>query len=390
MTQKIHYFFKSNKKGTTSFYFIVLFIVWVLMQLFFYRQNGIVTNLEATKYINEANHFLTTGTYSSGNFLFYSIQILLIAFCIKLKISFLFIVVLQMLLNALSIICFYKLVISISKNKSLALLSTFYFLLFYYYHLYNTYLFTESLFFSFSVIYTYFLFSRKKLNLKNGTAILLFLILLYFTRPTAIFFIPATFLFIIIKFFPKRTFKIIVLSAVIASMGLFFLFNYSLGSGGEFDFLLPYQQEIIICGVPTIPSPHHIQMPVEKNSIQGLLYVVTQNFSLFLHLCIKRLSAFFGISRSYYSLFHNLFASAYFYFIYLVILLGIRNLFRKNNAEVWFLIANISLMAFTVMLSCDEWHNRFILSVLPFILLLGVISISNSGKQISPELPIKS
>jgi hypothetical protein len=62
-----------------------------------------------------------------------------------------------------------------------------------------------------------------------------------------------------------------------------------LGSGGEFDFLLPYQQEIIICGVPTISLPHHIQIPVQKNSIQGLLYVVVEHFSLFFYLSIKRL-----------------------------------------------------------------------------------------------------
>lgn len=359
------------------------------MQILFYNQYGVVTNLEAIKYINEANHFLATGKYSTNNFLFYSTQILIIAFCIQLKISFLFIVLFQMLLNAISIICFYKLANYISKNVSISFVSTLYFLVFYYYHLYNTFLFTESLYFSFSLIFTWFLFSRKKLNLKNGIVILLFLTLLYFTRPTAIFFIPATFLFIIIKFFPKRAFKIITVSSVIAIVGLFFLFNFSLGSGGEFDFLLPYQQEIIICGVPTISLPHHIQIPVQKNSIQGLLYVVVEHFSLFFYLSIKRLSAFFGISRGYYSLFHNVFASAYFYFIYLVILFGIKNLLKRNKAEVWFLITNIFLMAVTVMLSCDEWHNRFILSVLPFILLLGVISISNSNKKNFGELTTK-
>ena len=132
------------------------------MQILFYNQYGVVTNLEAIKYINEANHFLATGKYSTNNFLFYSTQILIIAFCIQLKISFLFIVLFQMLLNAISIICFYKLANYISKNVSISFVSTLYFLVFYYYHLYNTFLFTESLYFSFSLIFTWFLFSRKK------------------------------------------------------------------------------------------------------------------------------------------------------------------------------------------------------------------------------------
>jgi hypothetical protein len=98
---------------------------------------------------------------------------------------------------------------------------------------------------------------------------------------------------------------------------------------------------------------------------------------------VKRLAAFFGVSRTYYSLFHNLFASVYFYLIYLIILSGIVSLFKKNKAEVWFSITNIALMAITVMLSCDEWSNRFILSVLPFFLLLAVISISNSKTKLN-------
>ena len=246
-------FLSGTKTGNTNFPFFLLAITWLLMQILFYRQYGIVTDLEAVKYINEANHFLATGKYSSNNFLFYSTQIMLIAFCLKLKIGFWFIVLLQIIVNALSLFCFYKMVKLISKNYLLPFLSTLYFLLFYYYHLYNTYLFTESLFFSFSVIYTYFLFTRDKLDFKNGLIILLFLSLLYFTRPTGIFFIPATYLFLIIKFFPKKAFTIVLVSTGFAITGLFFLFNYSLGSGGEFNFLLPYQKEMIICGVPTIP-----------------------------------------------------------------------------------------------------------------------------------------
>lgn len=357
--------------------------IWLVMQILFYKQYGIVTNLEAVKYINEANHFLATGKYSSNNFLFYSTQILLIAFCIKLKISFFFIVLLQMLLNALSVFCFYKVANIISKNSLLSFAATLYFLLFYYYHVYNTFLFTESLFFSFSVIYAYYLFSMRKVSWKNGIFLSFFLILLYLTRPTGVFFIPATFIFLIIKFYPKRAFRIIAATSVFAILGLFFLINYSLGSGGEFDFLLPYLDERIICGVPTIATPHTFFIPVEKNSIQGLFYIITHYFELFFSLSIKRLFAFFGIYRSYYSTPHNIFASAYFYVIYLIILAGITSLFRKNKAEVWFLITNIALMTITVMLSCDEWSNRFIISELPFFLILAIASISNFKNKIN-------
>src|ERR1035441_5799430 len=124
---------------------ISLLIIWVFLQCFFLWKNGIVTSLEAVKYIDQASVFLATGKYSSGNFLFYSVQILLIALCLKLKISYLFLVIFQMLANGISIVCFYKLVMKFSQNNLFTFVATLYFLLFAYYHLFNTYLFTESL-----------------------------------------------------------------------------------------------------------------------------------------------------------------------------------------------------------------------------------------------------
>ena len=373
-----HNSFIIKSPGKYSIY--ILLFIWIVLQLCFLN-NGVITNLEATKYINQANIFLTTGTYSSDNFLFYSVQILLIAICLKLKLSFIFLVIVQIIFNGISVISFHKLVKKITNSSILSFLATFYFLIFIYYHLYNTFLFTESLFFSFSVIYTWFLFTRKNLTLKNIFLILLFLSILYLTRPTGIFFIPATFIFLIIKFYPRHSFKIFATAGLTGSIFLYYLFNYSLGSGGEFDFLLPYLDERIICGVPTIKEPHYIIIPVEKNSIGGLFYIITHHFGLFFKLAIQRLIAFFGIYRPYYSTFHNVFAAGYFYFLYTIIIIGIRTLFKQNKPEVWFMICNISLMLLTVMLSCDEWANRFIFSVLPFFLLLAVISISNYKKQ---------
>ena len=363
-----------NKKNQI----LLLAVIWFCMQIFFIYQNGIVTDLEATKYIDQAHNFIATGTYSTNNFLFYSTQILLIAFCLKLHIGFWLVVLVQIVLNGISIICFYKIVERVSKNKWLPFFSTLYFLLLFYYHLFNTFLFTESLFFSLSIIYTYVLFSTKELKFKSVFLILLFLGLLYFTRPTGIFFIPATYFYLIIRFFPKKAFLVIALSSIVGISGLFFLLNYSLGSGGELDFLLPYTHEMIICGVSTLPQPHHFSVPVEKNSIQGLIYIITHNFGLFSRLAFQRLIKFFGVYRSFYSVFHNVVVVGYFFIIYATILFYFKNLFKAYKAESIFLLVNIFLMALTVMLSCDEWGNRFILSVVPSFLLLAAISFPNN------------
>jgi hypothetical protein len=152
---------------------------------------------------------------------------------------------------------------------------------------------------------------------------------------------------------------------------LYSLLNFALNSGGEFDFLLPYLDERIICGVPTVLGQHNIQIPVEKNSVQGLLYIITHYPSLFFSLAAKRLLTFFGVMRSYFSLGHNIFIAIYFYATYLLMIIGFPRMLRRSLEKAIFLFANIFFMVVTVMLSCDEWHNRFILAVLPFFLLLA-------------------
>ncbi len=178
--------------------------------------------------------------------------------------------------------------------------------------------------------------------------------------------------FIILKFFRKNILSLFLFIGVIAAIVLYFLINYSLNSGGELDFLLPYLKEHIICGVPTIAQAHTIQIPVEKNSIKGLWFIISNYWDIFIRLSLKRLFAFFGMVRSYYSLAHNLFIAIYFYTLYVLILFGMPKLFKLFLPEATFLIMGIVFTTITVMLSCDEWHNRFILAVLPFLLLLSV------------------
>jgi hypothetical protein len=46
-------------------------------------------------------------------------------------------------------------------------------------------------------------------------------------------------------------------------------------------------------------------------------------------------------------------------------------MFTHYVAETVFMLTYIFFIMLTVLLSCDEWHNRFIFSILPFLLLLA-------------------
>src|SRR5829696_176705 len=97
---------------------LVFFCVsWILIHVLILSQFGIVSNFEATKYIEQAESLIQFGSYTSNNFIFYSVEILLIAFCLKAHIGFWLVIVIQCLANAASLFVFHKLVRQVSNSK---------------------------------------------------------------------------------------------------------------------------------------------------------------------------------------------------------------------------------------------------------------------------------
>lgn len=58
-------FYKAFKIALFKKPFFSLLFLWALVQGYLIWQNGIVTNLEASKYIDEANHFLQFGNFNT-------------------------------------------------------------------------------------------------------------------------------------------------------------------------------------------------------------------------------------------------------------------------------------------------------------------------------------
>lgn len=346
-------------------------IVWLLMQILFFYTFGIITELEAIRYINVAKYILSTGHYPSDNFLFYSVLIWLGVFCIKYSTGFGLIIVLQIILNGLSVLFFYKLILKLTSRSIIALVFTLIFLSMIYYHVYNVYLYTESIYFSLTVLFTYFLFFIPSLTFKNICLVILFIIVLSITRPTGFFFLPAAFVFLTFKFYYKKAWLITSVCLISCTVIFYLLLNFIMGSGGGLDFLLPYLDERVICGVPTITKPHDIRIPEELNPVQTLWYVFTHHTGLFLSLASRRFIAFFGMVRSHYSFFHNIYIVTIFFTVYILMLLSVKKMFTQLLPVALYCSAVIALFTITIILSCDEWHNRFIFGLWPLFLVMA-------------------
>lgn len=348
-----------------------LVILWIIIQALLYINNGIVTKLEAIKYISQANVFLETGSFTTGNYWLYSTLILLIAFCIHLKLSFAFIVAIQLILNFVSLLMFYNLSFHFLRNRKLAWFSGLFFICNVFYQWYNSYLFTESLFFSLTVIYSSYLLTLKRLQLKNIVVLILFLALLSVTRPTGILFLIPTILYIYLRFMHPLG-RLVKITFVGIWLGLFiFLLNAFMQSGGSLNFMKPYLQENIICGVNTV-SEAPIILPENGNSLPGLFRYIYYNNPQFLKLGALKSGAFWGLLRSYYSNFHNAALVLMFYPFYILGIAGIIKKWKAGDVRIVYILTIIIFFWLTTVLTCDDWHNRFFLTITPFLFLLGI------------------
>jgi len=369
-------YFNSSTISAAKKQIIFLLFSWTIVQGFLLWQNGIVTGLEAGKYIDEANNFLQFGKLSSSNYWLYSTQIFLIAAVIKLRLSYIVIVIIQLLLNLFATIMFYKLAVSFLKSPLIAAAATFFFIVNIPYQVYNSFLFTESIFYSLTIIYSSYLLRLNHLAIKNLIIIVLLLALLSITRPTGILFLIPTAFYIFFRFLSHLS--LLYKALIISGSVIIFLtaINIMLEAGGTLDFMLPFKKENIICGVNTVNNAE-IKTLEKGNSLKGIGYYIVNNEKQFLRLAKLKTISFFGMVRNYFSAFHNAFLMIFFYPFYVLSIGGIWKKIKQKDKKIIYMITIIMFYWITTLLTCDDWHNRFVLTVSPFLFLLGFACFTN-------------
>jgi hypothetical protein len=365
---------------------IVIGVVWFIINAFCLWKNGIVTTGEAEKYIYQAQLYADTGHLGSPNFWLYYIPIFLLSLCLKWHLSFAWIVGLQLLLNLLSTVVFYRTAALCLRSQHIALAGAILLLLNLPYHTFNTFLQTESIFQSLTLLFSCYLIRLQKITAASLATIFVALVLLTLTRPNGLLYWPATLVFLFFSLLSKAHPIRKLAFGGVALFLFIFLLNTAMGSGGELDFMLPFLKEHIICGVPTLSQPAPIHTTGNGNSAYALLFYITHNMGQFIRLGALRSIAFWGVYRSYYSPLHNGFLMAYFYAITLAALLSVRWWRRNYPLSFLCLLMPVLLSWVMVILTCDDWSNRIYLGISPFLLLLGLpvlLRFSGNKKIIS-------
>ena len=349
-----------------------IIIGWLLVNGFFLLKNGIVNTGEADKYIYQAHVLLRTGHFETPNFIFYSVIIFLLSACLKFHLGFGWIVVIQTGLSLAATIYFHKTLLLLLRSPKLAFIGAFMLLMNFPYQSFNTFLQTESLFHSVSLLLICSLIRQNKYSGRFLLTILITLLLLSVIRPTGFLYWPVAGIYLFAVALAKSHPALKISAAAAVLFLSLCAINRAMNSGGELDFMLPFREEHIICGTPTLLYPRQIGFNGPDNSLYSVLRYIIHDFGHFIRLAGLKTLSFWAIYRNYYSLLHNLYLVVWFYPIILTALFSVPSWFRHRLLPFLYLITPILLTWLAVTLTCDDWSNRFFLSISPLLIFLSL------------------
>lgn len=369
-------------------FLFVLFIFWLLIQVIFLKSYGIVTSLEATKYIEECQNLLKYGSFSDNKYLFYSVYIFIHIFFYKIGVEVVGVYILQLLLNLFATYSFFKLNYKITNNKTIAFIAVLLLLLTQSFQIWTVYLYSESVYSSLILLFTYCFFVLNQRERKNVLLTIFIFILVLFSRPTGLLMIPIVSIYFFLELIHKAQYMKACLLGIIMGICFFALLNYAMHSSAQFDFMKPFVENEVLCYIPTENTPA-LTTHTGSNSLLHIFYYIFHNKRQFIHLSYEKIISFWGMQRYYYSVSHNLYLKLFFYPLYLFGAFGLFKQFKQQRKICTFIITLFAIFTFSIMLTCDDWNNRFNIPIIPFVMMLGAMGIFACYEWILRLLPKK-
>ncbi len=352
--------------------YLIVVALWVVAELLLFGKFGFYFQMEAEKYISEANFIMQNQHLSQGRYLFYLSTILIIALSISMKIGLHGAVFIIMIINLASYLYFFKALKKVFNTRLPAFLVILFLLSFWPYQAWSLFLYTECIFYSVVML----LFSRlllfEKMNLPFVVSTSLILALVIISRPLGILFVFPVLFFLF--FHLTRRQKIFFFGVVILAFFLLaWVVQVVFTTTPDWNMQRAFLEENIICDMPVAISNSQLEMSHHPNQLYRLSFYITHNFSHFSGLALTRLKYFFLNTRPYYSSLHNAYLLISLFFIYACILIGVRSIKRIFPVSLLaFIFSVIFFFALAIAFQCDDYHNRFFLTLMPLLTVLAV------------------
>jgi hypothetical protein len=363
-------------------YLWLLFFVFIMVQVVLFYKMGVVTTLEAEKYIREGTELAGNGRLTENRFIFYLPVILLIAICKLIGAPLFVAVCVQVLLSALALYCFYRITVHLCEKKwalgiSLLLAACIPV------QQWNMYLYSDSIFISLSVIFFSILYFAGVKRTINWPVFIFMLLVLCFARPAGLLFVLPAFIFLLTN---KTKQKLYIVAIVTAFVLMLIAASSYFNGGGDLDTLKPYIEEHIVCFVPQNTSGATLEIVRTGNQLNDLFYYIIHNPAHFTSLLFQRIISFFNLTRPWYSSLHNTALVLLMVPVYLFFIPGLIRLYRSNKSYALFIISLLVIYPVGVVLQCDDWHSRFTMPVFPLMMLVagyGLFRFVASSKKLT-------
>jgi len=362
-----------RKISTRPLFFV--YLLFLITQAILFLKIGVFTSLEAEKYVTQGNLLYETGRLSDTKYIFYLPVILFVYLCRLLGISYLPVVICQVALSGLSLLYFYRLGVGIG-NKKVAVYSSILLALFIPLQIWNFYLYSDSIFISLTIIYSYLIYTFDKKGIKGTLIILAFLIVLCFSRPHGLLFIPPTIIYLLLRKQPSLMLIACLGLCLGLLIGMYILLNAAFTGGEDMDAMKPFIEEHVICFVPLKPEGADLDLIKTASPVNDIFYYIFHNPLHFLKLTILKLHSFFNMTRTYYSTGHNIMLSLILIPVYIFGLIGLFRFVRPFKNFTLFLISLLLLYPLGATFQCDDWHSRFTMVVFPYFILLACMGFA--------------
>lgn len=348
---------------------------WIILGAHFlfligiYLHQGILTDKEAVKYLGCAAEVLHGDFHDlTGNYLKYGAYILFLLPFVAVGLPSLAVVA-HIALGIAAAFALSRIVQRVTGSKGLGSMAMAILLICYPVQVWTLALYTESFFTSMGILFVV-RFTRDK-QLDPWTIFLALLTL--FARPIGMLFVGPAFIWKWTNTLPSRT------RIAARSIGYAMVFSAAVFLPGiERAQLAPIVEAHVIAGIPEDPRAME---DFTGNSIADAQVFLLQHHGVigWLDLAVRRMGSLFTLHRPYYSMGHNLAAGIY-YILYPLALIGLWR-WRKESF-VGLIVAVLLLNTLLIGLTHDEWSGRFLVPLLPWLIVLSALSLDKRPRQL--------
>ena len=389
---------RNNKFFIENFNYLLTlpYIVWLLI-IFFYISNSelikageldglIKYGSDSYSYIRDAQSFLKldfSNLHTSKlSYIFLITAVLFFKFSLNLIVFF------QLISTVISSFILYLMCKKLF-SKWVGLVCLFFFLTYLPIQLRNFYILTEILFINLSIILIYLFFFRQP----NKIFIFLIFLFLLFLRPQSFLILLSIFITIIIFKNFKGIYNLFVKFFLIFVS--FFLLIFFLNIGiQDYELINALSRGVIwgysfdtnsICKKDCIQG--FTDPDLYKNNIFGLSIYVKDNFLILLKVSIFKIFLFFTGWRPYYSNLHNIYVISFHLPICILFCIYFFK-FKKLSSFETFSISYIILSVLFISFTFVDWSGRFIMYIIPFMMIYASKSLVDLSLYFSNRLSI--